>query len=70
LTLFTRESARADIQRINRSDTNDAGFLRAPRRPRAALDRLERGETGAAFVDADRLAYTVLGDRFFKVTPG
>ncbi|MGF6605908.1 hypothetical protein OKW45_000808 [Paraburkholderia sp. WSM4175] len=34
------------------------------------IDRFERGETGAAFVDGYRLGYTVLGDRFLKVTPG
>jgi hypothetical protein len=30
------------------------------------IDRFERGEIGAAFVDGYRLGYTVLGDRFLK----
>jgi hypothetical protein len=34
------------------------------------IDRFERGEIGAAFVDGHRLGRIILGDRFFKVTPG
>ncbi|MGF6785763.1 hypothetical protein OKW27_000076 [Paraburkholderia sp. 35.1] len=35
-----------------------------------SIDRFERGEIGAAFVDGYGLGYIVLGDRFLKVTPG
>jgi hypothetical protein len=35
-----------------------------------AIDRFERGAIGAAFVDGYRLWYSVLSDRFLKVTPG
>jgi hypothetical protein len=34
------------------------------------IDRLERGEIGAAFVDGHRLGRAILGDRFLEVTPG
>jgi hypothetical protein len=34
------------------------------------IDRFERGEIGAAFVDGHRLGRPILGDRFLKVTPG
>ena len=33
------------------------------------IDRFERGEIGAAFVDGHRLGRPILGDRFLKVTP-
>lgn len=35
-----------------------------------SIDRFERGEIGTAFVDGHRLGHAILGDRFFKVTPG
>jgi hypothetical protein len=35
-----------------------------------AIDRFERGEIGTAFVDGYRLWYSVVSDRFLKVTPG
>ena len=36
---------------------------------RLGIDRFERGEIGAAFVDGHRLGRAILGDRFLKVTP-
>ena len=35
-----------------------------------SIDRFERGEIGAAFVDGHCLGRPILGDRFLKVTPG
>ena len=46
------------------------GLADLDRRFTISIDRFERGEIGAAFVDGHRLGRATLGDRLFKVTPG